>query len=93
MNIFTWFDRTRRALQNCIFQKKFEPSFYEKKFKKTLGKPQKMSKKSFFSHGRKTLDLSIKLAFFITYAASDFSKRIPSMQFLTQHRMSTFQNV
>ncbi len=92
MDIFTWFDRARRALQNCVFQKKIEPSFCDKKFKKYLENIKKCQKNHFF-HMEKTLDFSIKLAFFITYATLDISKRIPSMQFFTQHRMSTFQNV
>ncbi len=29
---FTWFDRARRALQNCIYQKKSKSSFWGKKF-------------------------------------------------------------
>jgi hypothetical protein len=39
---FTSFDRARRALQNCIYQKIFKASFWGKKFKKLPGKSQKM---------------------------------------------------
>ena len=41
LDIFTWFDRARRALQNCIYEKFSDSFFGDNKFKKPFGKSLK----------------------------------------------------
>ncbi len=48
LDIFTWFDRACRALQDCIFDKYFEPAIQDKKNQKPTSKITKMSKNFFF---------------------------------------------
>jgi len=79
-DIFAWFDRIRRALQNCDYSKSLKLLFCDKKSKKLLAKFKKMLKNSFFHTEGKHSIFSIKLASFHTYTDRDTSKDTHLMQ-------------
>ena len=61
---FTWFDRVRRALQNCICQKSLSRLFEVKLFKKHLEDLNQCQKTDFFNATKNTR-FFIKLTLFI----------------------------
>ena len=57
-DIFTWFDRARWTLQNCIFLKFFRPFFWINIFQKPLKKMQKNHVFWHFYYVKKMLDFT-----------------------------------
>jgi hypothetical protein len=70
---FTSFDRARRALQNCMHQKKLTHLFEVENSKNYLENLKKC-KRNWFFNGRKTLDFSIKLTCFIIFPTTNVLK-------------------